>query len=159
MLWPLQAECAAKFGNPSDPGWANKNLTYIVPPFPMHMGDLPITRIAVNKICSEALAHVFNIYWDKIGKDPGVLRKDGVDIFSGTWNIRTMRGLKATSMHSYALALDLNAPVNPLGRKPGMRQGSFTRDSLIVKCFYEVDAVWGGVWGRPDGMHFQFARC
>jgi hypothetical protein len=156
--WPKQTDCAHLFGNPSFSGWGAVHLVPITPPFPMHMGAIPIHSIQINRIAADALAHVLATYWDKVGKDLARVKAEGVDIFSGSWNVRNMRGINQVSMHAYGLAIDLNAPQNPLGVAPGKTKGSFTSKSLIVQCFAEVGVVWGGPWRRPDAMHFQMTQ-
>lgn len=159
MDWPLQSQCAKMFGNPSAPGWGAKNIVTIKPPFRMHMGDIPIMSISVNKIAADSLSRVLKMYWLACGRDPARVAQDGGDVFSGAWVVRSMRGIKAVSMHSYGLAVDFNAPDNPLGKKPGAIKGGFTEESPLVKVFESEGWVWGGRWtGRPDPMHFQAAR-
>jgi hypothetical protein len=155
--WPLQSECLRLFGNPTTSKF-NKNLTTIRPPYKMHMGDIPITRITVNKICAESLLRILNQLNDHYNGDVAALTAAGVNKFSGAWAVRNMRGGSQMSMHAYGLAIDFDAERNPLGIKPGRRKGSFTDDSPIVKMFKAEGWVWGGDWqSRPDGMHFQAA--
>jgi hypothetical protein len=156
--WPNQNDCVHLFGNPSHPGWAAIHLVSIVPPFPMHMGAIPIHSIQINRVAADALAHVLATYWDNVGKDLARVKAEGADVFSGSWNVRNMRGINQVSMHAYGLAIDINAPQNPLGVAPGKTKGSFTAKSLLVQCFQEVGAVWGGPWHRPDAMHFQMTQ-
>ncbi len=158
MSWPKQSECAHLFGNPSQPGWAKIHLVGVTPPYPMHMGEIPIRSIQINRIAADSLARVLGNFWTACGKDPGRVAIERGDVFSGAWVVRTMRGMRAVSMHSYGLAIDFNAPQNPLGKKPGAVKGSFTAASLLVKAFEAEGWIWGGRWtGRPDPMHFQAA--
>jgi hypothetical protein len=72
--------------------------------------------------------------------------------FDGCFMIRDIRGLPGqVSTHAYALAVDINASVNQLGKPPTMSPD-------IVKCFEEEGFIWGGDFRRRDGMHFQFAN-
>lgn len=70
--------------------------------------------------------------------------------WDGCYIVRNARGLSSWSMHSWGLAIDLNAATNRLGAKP-------TLSAAFVKCFTDVGFDWGGGWSRPDGMHFQLA--
>ncbi len=54
------------------------------------------------------------------------------------------------SIHSWGIAIDINAAWNGLGKKPQMSKE-------LVKCFTDVGFEWGGDWRRMDGMHFQLA--
>jgi hypothetical protein len=66
---------------------------------------------------------------------------------------RNVRGSDSDlSNHSSGTAIDLNATKHPLGKK-----GTFTKEQ--VKIIKELTAkyglTWGGVWKRPDEMHWQ----
>jgi hypothetical protein len=73
--------------------------------------------------------------------------------WDGCFIIRQKRGLKSMSLHSWALAVDINAFENQLGQKPKLSAG-------FAKCFTDAGCDWGGNWGgtRVDGMHFQISR-
>jgi hypothetical protein len=58
------------------------------------------------------------------------------------------RGL---SMHAFGLAVDLNTSTNQLGTRGDMDPG-------VVQIFLKWGFAWGGVWARPDPMHFELAR-
>lgn len=74
-----------------------------------------------------------------------------IKTWDGCFNIRKKRGLQAQSLHSWGLAIDINASWNALGVAP-------TMPLAVVECFEEAGFEWGGRWTRPDGMHFQLAR-
>jgi len=68
--------------------------------------------------------------------------------WDGCFNIRQKRGLTSQSLHSWGVAIDVNAAWNGFGKKPTLSQG-------FVKCFTDNGFDWGGNWTTPDGMHFQ----
>ena len=68
--------------------------------------------------------------------------------FDGCFNIRKKRGLSSMSLHSWGIAIDVNAAWNALGATP-------TLTPEFVKCFTDAGFEWGGTWTRKDGMHFQ----
>lgn len=69
--------------------------------------------------------------------------------FDGCYSIRQKRGSKAPSLHSWGVAIDLNAAWNGWMQKP-------TLTPEFVKCFTDAGFEWGGAWvNHPDGMHFQ----
>jgi hypothetical protein len=68
--------------------------------------------------------------------------------WDGCFNIRKKRGLSAQSLHSWGIAIDVNAFENGLGQTPKLSAG-------FVKCFTDAGFEWGGTWTRKDGMHFQ----
>jgi hypothetical protein len=71
--------------------------------------------------------------------------------WDGCFNIRKKRGGTTHSLHSWGIAIDINAAWNGFGKKP-------TMSKELVKCFTDAGFDWGGTWGRPDGMHFQLAK-
>ena len=52
------------------------------------------------------------------------------------------------SLHSWGVAIDVNAAWNGFGKKP-------TLSKEFVKCFTDAGFDWGGLWAKPDSMHFQ----
>ncbi len=151
-LRPRQSQCAGLFGNPTHPAFM-AHVAHVPAPFAMAMGVLRIHSIKINKIAEAALTAALEDIWIACGKDQAKIAACHADCFSGDWVVRLMRGRSQLSMHAYALAVDIDAPHNPLGT-----HGFFTADSLVVKAFERNGFVWGGRWTtRPDGMHFQFA--
>jgi hypothetical protein len=71
--------------------------------------------------------------------------------WDGCFNIRKKRGLGSMSLHSWGIAVDLNAFENGLNMTPKLSAG-------FVKCFTDNGFEWGGTWKRKDGMHFQLAK-
>jgi hypothetical protein len=76
---------------------------------------------------------------------------DELKTWDGCFNIRKKRGLASLSLHSWALAIDVNAFENGLNQEPKLSQG-------FVRCFTDAGFDWGGLWKRKDGMHFQLAK-
>lgn len=68
--------------------------------------------------------------------------------WDGCFNIRKSKGGKSMSLHAWGLAVDVNAAWNGYGKPPTLR-------AQFVKCFTDAGFDWGGVWSKPDGMHFQ----
>jgi hypothetical protein len=71
--------------------------------------------------------------------------------WDGCFNIRKKRGLNSASLHSWGIAIDLNASWNGLGKQPTLSPG-------FVKCFTDNGFEWGGTWKRLDGMHFELSK-
>lgn len=71
--------------------------------------------------------------------------------WDGCFNIRSKRGSGTPSLHSWGVAIDLNAAWNRMGSKPTLSAG-------FVECFTAAGFEWGGAWRSPDGMHFQLAH-
>jgi hypothetical protein len=71
--------------------------------------------------------------------------------WDGCFNIRKKRGLASMSLHSWGIAIDVNAFENGLNQTPKLSPG-------FVKCFTDAGFEWGGTWKRKDGMHFELSK-
>lgn len=72
----------------------------------------------------------------------------------GCWGFdcRAIRGSNNPSNHSWGLAVDINAPVNPMGDKLITNMPPWMPDLWNTYGFR-----WGGDYKtRPDGMHYEF---
>lgn len=78
---------------------------------------------------------------------------DDIRTWDGCFNVRTQKGAQqAMSLHSWGLAIDINAAWNGFHAVPTMPQ-------MIVTCFERNGFDWGGKFSHPDGMHFQISRA
>lgn len=134
-------DCFAKYGDPS----ANERRFMIVwdVPTALEHGAIP-KRIYCNKDLIPLLEKAF-----KNVNDRGISIQ--IKTWDGCFNIRRKRGAASMSLHSWGLAIDINAAWNGFGKKP-------TMSPELVKCFTDAGLDWGGVWKRADGMHFQIAK-
>jgi hypothetical protein len=154
--WPKQSDCLRLFGNPSAPGWTSEHLVPIATPFAMHMDEIPIHSIKVNKIAAASLSRVLTTIWNACGHDQARVGECGCDVYSGCFAVRPIRGGRSPSMHSFGLAIDINAPENQLAAPA--RDTLFQSDSVVTRAFKAEGWIWGGDWrGRRDAMHFQAA--
>ena len=154
--WPLQSQCLRFYGDPRKAGWLHANTVDVVCPWQLWFGKVPVAHILFHKKCSAALTRVLNSIWDAVDRDLAKIKQLRYDQFSGSYNLRVMRGGAALSMHSFACAVDFDDADNQFHSKKHL----FQDDSLIVVKFKAEGAVWGGDWsaGSVDPMHFQFAR-
>lgn len=109
-------------------------------PTELEIGVIP-KRIYCNRDLVEPLTKAFKalIQTGKVNE---------LKTWDGCFNIRKKRGLNSLSMHSWGLAIDVNAAWNGLGKQP-------TLSKEFVKCFTDNGFEWGGNWSRLDGMHFE----
>jgi hypothetical protein len=74
---------------------------------------------------------------------------DEIETFDGCFGPRMIRGsLTEWSAHSWGIALDLNAKLNPLG-------GPIHFTPEFRKCFSDAGLTCGADFKRVDGMHFS----
>lgn len=131
------AQCLKKYGQPSP---SNPHMTLWDVPGHLEIGIIP-KRIYCNRDLVQPLANAFQ----------ELIRTGHVKelkTWDGCFNIRKKRGLTSMSLHSWGIAVDMNAFENGLGQTPKLSPG-------FVKCFTDNGFDWGGTWKRKDGMHFQ----
>ena len=129
-----------KYGTPSD---SNPNMVVWDVPAELEIGVIP-KRIYCNKDIVVPLTSAF-----KALIATGCVNE--LKTWDGCFNIRKKRGLASMSLHSWGLAIDVNAFENGLGQTPKLSK-------LFVSCFTNNGFNWGGNWkSRVDGMHFEIA--
>lgn len=74
-----------------------------------------------------------------------------LETWDGVFSIRSKRALSSLSLHSWAIAVDVNRAENDLNMTPKL-------SPEFVKCFTDCGFDWGGTWTRKDGMHFQLSK-
>jgi hypothetical protein len=137
------AQCLARFGEP-DINFERKHMVLWDVPQDINnaIPALP-NKIYCNKIMPAMLEKAFRNIIDR-----GLAKE--FKTWDGCFNIRKKRGLSTMSLHSWAVAVDLNAAWNQLAKEP-------TLSKRFVECFLAAGFEWGGLWIRKDGMHFQIA--
>ncbi len=134
-------DCLNKYGKPE----LHKNMKLWDVPPELEIGVIP-KRLYCNKDMIKPLSAAFkNLIERKFVKE--------LKTFDGCFNIRKQRGsATAWSLHSWGIAIDVNAFENQLGKKPKLSAG-------FVQCFTDVGFDWGGNFkSRKDGMHFQLNK-
>lgn len=123
-------------------GPPEKELSTVLWDVPTHLeiGVIP-KRIYCNKDMVGPLTEAFTHLITR-----GFVKE--LKTWDGCFNIRSKRGRLSASLHSWGLAIDVNAAWNCLGCPPKLSEG-------FVKCFKDAGFDWGGDWSLPDGMHFQ----
>lgn len=127
-----------KYGDPT----LEKNMIVWDVPTNLEIGVIP-KKLYCNKDIVTPLTQAFTnlISTGKVSE---------LKTFDGCFNIRKKRGLSSMSLHSWGIAIDVNAAWNQLNMVPKLTPG-------FVKCFTDAGFEWGGTWKRKDGMHFQLA--
>jgi len=138
MVTPAQA--LAKYGAPEK---ENGMVLWDIPA-ELEIGVIP-KRLYCNKDIVAPLTAAFKALIDS-GK------VSELKTFDGCFNIRYQRGSRtAASLHSWGLAIDVNAAWNGLGKEPQLSPD-------FVKCFTDNGFKWGGEFKRKDGMHFELDK-
>ena len=133
------AQCLKKYGDPN----LQKSMVLFDVPTELEIGLIP-KSIYCNKDFVAPLTQAFkNLITTGHVKE--------IKTWDGCFNIRKKRGLTSMSLHSWGIAVDINAFENGLGKTPKLSSG-------FVKCFTDAGFDWGGIWTRKDGMHFQLSK-
>jgi hypothetical protein len=129
-------QCLARYGSPVH---ENNMMLWDVPEV-MERSAIP-GRVYCNRDMQPALAQaIVNL----------IVRNEvqNLKTWDGCFNIRQKVGGTSASLHSWGIAVDVNAAWNRYGQPP-------TMTPEFVKCWTDAGFEWGGTWGTPDGMHFQ----
>ena len=71
-----------------------------------------------------------------------------INTFDGCFVQRPVRGMSVPSLHSWAMAIDLNAATEKLSQEKTNWTDEF------VNTMESAGLYWGGTWHRKDSMHF-----
>jgi D-alanyl-D-alanine carboxypeptidase len=158
MPWPAPPHgfeaIKETFGDPAsfvrddgteDPRWQAQHIVRVPLPYPIpYDSKQMLTKLACHKLVAPLFAAVFTDIANK-----GL--KSSVKSCAGVFNWRMKRGQAKPSTHTWAIAIDLNAPTNAMGTPGDM-------DPRLVELFESYGFVWGGRWSgaNKDPMHFQY---
>jgi hypothetical protein len=142
------SEVKSIFGDPLSSGWSKANLAFCEVAPTLKAFPIKKDSSARGFYCHKLLVSVFQKVFEEI-----VLSglTDEIKTFEGCFNIRKIRGSSTNmSLHSWAIAIDLNYKGNELGNaKPEM-------DPRVIAVFEKYGFYWGGKFKRRDGMHFEY---
>jgi len=134
------AQALKKYGSPSP---SNPHMVVWDVPTELEIGLIP-KKIYCNKDLVGPLTQAFkNLIATGHVKE--------IKTWDGCFNIRKVRGGTSMSLHSWGIAVDINAFENGLYQVPKLSAG-------FVKCFTDAGFFWGGNFKRLDGMHFQLSK-
>ena len=142
------------FGRAGD----ERSLTNIRLPYVMRIAWEPertVSTMRCHKMVAEPLTRIFQAALDHYGMEK--IREMGLDLYGGCFNDRAIIGGKATSMHAWGIAVDMDPDRN--GLNVHSPHAVFSRPDYAA--FWEIVEAEGAVsLGRArdyDWMHFQFA--
>lgn len=150
-----EKEVIEKFGQPGDV----RNFVTIEVPYPMRIAwDLSktVTHMQVHKDAATSLLEIFKELLSTYGLTR--LKELEIDIFGGCYNLRQMRGGSDMSVHSWALAIDLNPTKNTLQMNANTAQFAKPEYKLMMDIFYKHGWFSLGKEKNYDFMHFQFFK-
>jgi hypothetical protein len=129
-------------------GWEKEILDSLSLPAPIALSwdhAVKVSRIRCHRLVAPILGAVFQDIW-RDGLWP-TLRE-----FGGCYAWRVQRGSDSKlSTHSWGISIDLNPSTNQLGT-----EGDWS--PRVLEAFERHGFLWGGTFGRPDPMHWQYAE-
>jgi len=131
-------DCYNRFGDPSK----ESAMVLWDVPSNLEIGMVP-KKLYCNRLMIEPLTKAFQNLIDR-----GLINQ--LKTWDGCFNIRKTKGGSTYSLHSWGVAIDVNAAWNGYNKAP-------TMSAEFVSCFVDAGFHWGGEWKTPDGMHFQLA--
>lgn len=149
------SEIIKLYGQPGDV----KNLTTIILPYEMRIAwDLKrtVTKMQVHKSAASSLTKIFNEILEVYGIED--IKKLGIDLFGGSYNFRQMRGGTDWSVHSWALAIDLDPARNSLKATKETAQFAKPEYQKMIDIFYKHGWYSMGREKNYDWMHFSFTK-
>lgn len=155
--WPSQEEVRSGksiFGRAGD----ESNLTSVRLPYIMRLAwdkDTTVSTMRCHKLVAEPLTRIFQATLDHYGMEK--VRELGLDLYGGCFNNRSIIGGKATSMHAWGIAVDMDPDRNGLNI-PAPKAVLSGPEYAAFWQFVEAEgAVSLGRARDYDWMHFQFA--
>lgn len=147
----------ARYGNPMEKPLDFEHQWMISWNVPMwidtHIPALP-NRLYLNKDLIPVIEETFN-------RIIGLGAYKEIKTFDGLFNIRYVRGSKTKlSIHSWGLAIDLNASHNPLGvsKEQARSKGLNPFSTLFDEIWKDTGWTCGSSFQRCDGMHFEYTH-
>lgn len=148
--FPKQSDVASFYG-PHGTQTSSPPMADVPLPFPIFYERREIWTLHCHEKCAESLKRVFQrlsrVFPDEASRDAA-----GITTYDGIFNPRPMRGGSAWSMHSWAIAIDLNAGPN------GNNVHWPTKAVMpieVMECFAAEGWTSAGAFWSRDAMHFQ----
>lgn len=159
--WPHQSDVDGFYGNPRglngepDRKWEGENITKIAAPWKLVTAwdFADVNGIRIHRKCAASLSNVLHAIWVAADQDQQKINEWGMNLYAGGYNFRLMRGSSRLSMHSWGCAVDFDSARNAFGDTTP----HFAHIPAVLKAFSDEGWIWGGRWGKPDGMHWQAA--
>jgi len=146
---PGDKSIVSKYGEIGD----TSQLTTLTFPYPMYYGGKLVKTTTVHKLAKNDLEAILKEILTTFGLKR--IKELKLDQFDGLYNVRNKRGGSTPSIHSWAIAIDINAADNSLGARTGTALFSKPEYKKFVDIWYKHN--WKS-FGRElgyDWMHFQ----
>ena len=146
--WPKsnRPSIEAFFGLPGD----ESNLVPFEFPYPTYYAGKQVTRGRCHKKVKDSLLRVLNDIGDRYGHAKAIMEE--AEDYGGIFNFRKKRGASSLSLHSWGIAIDLDADDNAFRDSWPMKADMPLE---IMECFAREGWLSAGAFWGYDAMHFQ----
>lgn len=152
------ASLIAFYGNPTGnlEQWKAANVVPVDCPWTLYYEGREWPHpIPFHRKAAPAFEAAFGSIWLAAAKDDHSQLLHHVRAYSGSGNLRPVRGSSRISTHGFWAAIDFDAEHLPLGHRVPAEE----MPAVIVEAFKAQYLFWGGDFvGRPDPMHVQAAH-
>jgi len=149
--WPASDRRSIEtfYGRPGD----ESNLVSFEFPFPMFYGDKKVAKSRCHFKVVNSLLHVLNNIGSLYSGDEEIIEE--AEDYGGIYNFREKRGSSSLSLHSWGIAIDLDADDNTFRNHWPL---SADMPLEIMECFAREGWLSAGAFWGYDAMHFQATR-
>ncbi len=149
--WPKpdRASVEAFFGRPGD----ESNLVPFEFPYPTYYGGKQVTRGRCHKKVKDSLLRILRDIGDRYGHAKAIMEE--AEDYGGIYNFRQKRGGGSLSLHSWGIAIDLDADDNMFRDHWPMRADMPLE---IMECFAREGWLPAGAFWGYDAMHMQASQ-
>jgi hypothetical protein len=146
--WPSsdQRSVQAFYGKPGD----ESQLVSIEFPFPMFYGGKRVTRTRCHRKVAASLLRILERLGDRFSRNREVMEE--AEDYGGIFNFRPKRGSSSLSLHSWGIAIDLDADDNTF-RNTWPLQADMPLE--ICEEFAREGWTSAGVFWGYDAMHHE----
>jgi hypothetical protein len=146
--WPKSTQSAIRkfYGEPGDEG----ALVVMQFPYTMFYGGKLVKTARVHEKSTESLLRVLNSIGSSYDKARGIMEE--AEDYGGIYNFRNKRGANTLSLHSWGVAIDLDADDNSFRDTWPIRADMPIE---IMECFAAEGWTSAGAFWGYDAMHHQ----
>lgn len=149
--FPKSRNVMAFYGPHGQPGGSSPPTKEIQIPFTIFYEGKPVNILRPHALCADSLLRVFHRLAEAF---PSTIdrKRAGILTYDGLYNPRPMRGSSKWSMHSWAIAIDLNAGQNGNSDHWPVRA---VMPIEVMECFAKEGWTAAGAFWSRDAMHFE----
>lgn len=152
--FPAESDVRGFYGPNGVQGGHTPPMKKISLPFLIYYAGQPVKTLNCHEKCADSLLRVFERLAEAFPTEEA-RKAAGILEYNGIYNPRKKVGGDTPSMHSWAIAIDINASKN--GNKVHW-PASATMPLEVMECFSKEGWTSAGAFWSRDAMHFQATK-